>query len=219
MHLRRSSADPHLLFHSSVVVLLQKLLDRVAENSGACQLQSAFNFPGVSLTDQLHAPQQHRITWSRCQEPLLKLLHARELNFCTTFLLQAMSHFVAHDHAGLLGYLILINRESARSIHVSIVATLIPQHEVSEDISTLHGRQAFPNGPHESWRSGSCQLGNLCVIPEFVFALRILRPPSFGPQTFVLLKLMPLGCLMDDTWNHWPLHSSLKERCLSQGWP
>jgi hypothetical protein len=36
------------------------------QNYPACQLQSAFNFPGVSLTDQLHAPQQHRITYHGC---------------------------------------------------------------------------------------------------------------------------------------------------------
>ena len=45
---------------------------------------------------------------------------------------------------------------------------------------------AFPNGPHEIWRSGSCQLGNLLLNPGGKFTRHVMNHPQIITM-FILL--------------------------------
>ena len=195
------TSDFDFVLHCVRTCHFQKLVDRIAEDAGARQLQGALDLPGVALPDQLQTAKEHRIAGSRCNEPLLKLLGAGKLDLSSLPFREAMTKFIANDHVGCLWELVLIDRLVTCNIHIGIVATLVPQDEVAEDIGALNGLQPVPHGPNDLGRSLLCQLCNLSVIPKFVLALRILVFPSLCPLRFLLLEGMRLGGLVDDTRN------------------
>mmetsp|Transcript_64625 Transcript_64625/g.131389 ORF Transcript_64625/g.131389 Transcript_64625/m.131389 type:complete len:304 (-) Transcript_64625:47-958(-) len=201
VHIGGMTSDLDFVLHSVRTLHFQKLVDRVAEDAGARQLQRALDLPGVALPDQLQTAKEHRVAWSRCDEPLLKLLGAGKLDLSSLPFRKAMTEFIANYHVGCLWKFVLIDWLFTCDIHISIVATLVPQDEIAEDIGALNGLQTFPNGPNDLGRCLLRQLGNLSVIPKFVLALRILVFPSLCPLRFLLLEGMRLGRLVDDARN------------------
>ena len=64
VRLWRMTSDFDFVLHRVRTFHLQKLVDRVAEDAGARQLQGALDLPDVALPDQLQTTKEHRIAGS-----------------------------------------------------------------------------------------------------------------------------------------------------------
>ncbi len=133
----------NLLLHSwhhflPFSIWCQKLMHSIAEASRTSQFHGSLNFPKEFLSYNFQATEQYRVAWGWCKEPRLDLLNTSESDRSSFLFSQATCSFIAHNHASIFGDRKLCNGLHTFDIEVCIVASLIPQYKVSENICTLN---------------------------------------------------------------------------------